>query len=51
VTDDLGPAIRLALDAPPSDYAQRAARAMTSFSAERIDQVVAGLVPMLTASV
>ena len=51
VTNDLGPAIRLALDAPPSDYAQRAARAMTSFSAERIDQVVAGLVPMLTASV
>ena len=40
VSDDIGPAIRAALDEPADDYAQRAARALRPFSRAAIDEVV-----------
>jgi glycosyltransferase involved in cell wall biosynthesis len=41
VNDDLAGAIRLGLDDPPADYAQRAARLLEPFSHEALDRVVA----------
>lgn len=41
VSDDLGAALRAALDAPAADYAERARRALEPFSRERVDRVVA----------
>jgi glycosyltransferase involved in cell wall biosynthesis len=49
VSDDLAGAIRLALDAPRPDYAQRAAQAIGAFSGARIDAAVAALTPKLIA--
>ncbi len=41
VADDLGPALRLALDEPPADYAQRAAALLAPFAPAAVDACVA----------
>jgi glycosyltransferase involved in cell wall biosynthesis len=48
VSDDLGSALRAALDEPPGDYAERAARLVEPFGATAIDRLVANeLLPRL----
>jgi hypothetical protein len=42
VSHDLGPALRLALTQPPSDYTPRALHALAPFRRDAIDRVVAG---------
>jgi Glycosyl transferases group 1 len=52
VNDDLAPAIRAALDEPPTGYAQRAAAALSPFRREAVDAAVAdGLLPRLLGSI
>jgi hypothetical protein len=41
VSDDLAGALRVALEAPPDDYAVRAQRALAPFGAEAVDRLVA----------
>ncbi|HEY2537512.1 MAG TPA: glycosyltransferase [Solirubrobacteraceae bacterium] len=48
VTDDLAPALRLALDEPAADYHARATRALSTFTRACTDRLVAGeLLPRL----
>ena len=50
VSEDLGPALRAALDRPPSDYAARALRALAPFRRDAVDRRVAEeLLPRLLA--
>ena len=50
VGDDLGAAIRTALDAPSSDYAERALSALAPFRRDAVDRYVAErLLPRLLA--
>jgi hypothetical protein len=51
VSDDLGGALRLALESPAPDYSQRALEALAPFSREAVDRLVSEeLLPRLLAS-
>ena len=50
VTDDLSAAIRAALDAPPADYAERAAQLLEPFTRAAVDRTIArDVLPRLLA--